>query len=90
MNEVRFLLDSGAGTDGALRALVDLGRYDAPQVPSDIHLLMVDELLRHGARDTPDDTGRTALDSAEWWLTRRTYPGYEAVVERLRAAGAGQ
>jgi hypothetical protein len=85
VNEVRFLLDSGANTDGALHALLgDTGYYEH-EVPGEILLALVEEILRHGARDTPDNSGRTALERAESWLANGKHPNYEPTVKRLRA-----
>ncbi|MEV0201136.1 hypothetical protein [Nonomuraea sp. NPDC050691] len=84
VNEVRFLLDSGAGTGGALHALLECTGYYEHEVPGEILVALVDEILRHGARDTPDGRGRTALTMAESWVSRGNHPNYEPVVERLR------
>ncbi|WP_433179863.1 ankyrin repeat domain-containing protein [Actinoallomurus sp. CA-150999] len=85
LNEVRFLLDSGASADGALHALLGFYGYYEREVSSETLVAFVDEILRHGARDIPDSDGRTALDLAERWLANGKLPNYEPVVERLRA-----
>ncbi|KAB2352223.1 ankyrin repeat domain-containing protein [Actinomadura rudentiformis] len=85
VNEVRFLVESGAGTEGSLHALFDRYGYYEHEVASDILLALVEEILRHGADDTPDLRGRTALELAEHWLAQGNHLNYEPVVERLRA-----
>ncbi|WP_345438811.1 hypothetical protein [Actinoallomurus vinaceus] len=85
LNEVRFLLDSGTSPDGALHALLGFYGYYEREVSSEILVAFVDEILRHGPRDTPDDSGHTALDRAEARVANGKHPNYEPVVERLRA-----
>ncbi|WP_433472590.1 ankyrin repeat domain-containing protein [Spirillospora sp. CA-142024] len=85
VNEVRFRLESGASTQGALHALFDRYGYYEHEVDSDILLALVEEILHQRADDTPDWRGRTALDLAEYWLAKGEHPNYQPVVERLRA-----
>ncbi|MGY0060996.1 ankyrin repeat domain-containing protein [Streptomyces sp. LZ34] len=102
VSEVRFLLESGArpedaevaaqrpwlrDQDGpALHALLHFTGYYEREVPGEILLALVDELLRHGVRDTSYQ-GSTALECAEEWV-KNGHANYEPVVRRLREAAA--
>jgi ankyrin repeat protein len=95
VNKVRFLLEAGADPNQlhssrfgreektALSLLFDSVGYKEDSVPGEIFLELVEELLRHGARDVPSSDGRTALDRAERWL-EYGYENYRLAVERLR------
>ncbi|MFD8865177.1 hypothetical protein ACFV1F_12555 [Streptomyces sp. NPDC059590] len=100
VNAVRFLLESGArpedaevaaqrtwlrpGDGPALHALLHFTGYYEREVPGDILLELVDELLRHGVRDTSYQ-GSTALECAEAWV-KGGHANYEPMVRRLRDA----
>ncbi|MEV0086944.1 ankyrin repeat domain-containing protein [Saccharopolyspora sp. NPDC050642] len=85
MNEVRFLLESGAEKEHALSALIgDTGYYEH-EVPAETLLELVEVLLDHGAEDSPAEDRSTALENAESWV-EHGLPNYQPVVDRLRAA----
>ncbi|MDX3227576.1 ankyrin repeat domain-containing protein [Streptomyces sp. ME19-01-6] len=102
VNEVRFLLESGArpedaevaaqqtwlrhGDGPALHALLAFTGYYEREVPGDILVELVDVLLRHGVRDTSYQ-GSTALERAEEQV-KNGHANYEPVVRRLREAAA--
>ncbi|MFK4268224.1 ankyrin repeat domain-containing protein [Streptomyces milbemycinicus] len=102
VNEVRFLLESGfrpedaevaaqqpwlrSGDGPALHALLHFTGYYEREVPGEILLALVDELLRHGVRDTSYQ-GSTALECAEDWV-KNGHANYEPVARRLREAAA--
>ncbi|GAA2830676.1 ankyrin repeat domain-containing protein [Kribbella solani] len=85
VNEVGLLLDAGARADDrAMYALLGTRGYSEHEVPSEILVSLVDQLLRHGAGDSSGG-GRTPLDLAESWLADDKHPNYVPVVEHLRA-----
>lgn len=102
VNAVRFLLESGArpedaevaaqqpwlrpGDGPALHALLHFTGYYEREVPGEILLELVEQLLSHGVRDTSYQ-GSTALERAEAWV-KGGHANYEPVVRRLREAAA--
>ncbi|MFI1850629.1 ankyrin repeat domain-containing protein [Streptomyces sp. NPDC020480] len=102
VSEVRFLLESGARPDDAevaaqrtwlrpgdgpaLHALLSFTGYYEREVPGNILLELVEQLLSHGVRDTTYQ-GSTALECAEKWV-KNGHANYEPVVRRLREAAA--
>jgi uncharacterized protein len=102
VNEVRFLLESGARPEDddaaaqptwlrpadspALHALLSFTGYYEREVPGEILLELVEQLLRHGLRDTSHQ-GSTALEHVEERV-KNGHANYEPVVRRLREAAA--
>ncbi|MGP3973996.1 ankyrin repeat domain-containing protein [Streptomyces sp. 8N114] len=102
VNKVRFLLDAGADpnaaeNDGAvfthrrpaLHALLTGTVYYAHEVPGEVLAALVDELLRHGARDVPY-RGETVLEQVEHRLDDERFQNYRPVADRLRATATEQ